>query len=159
MGRELIVVWAGRHRRDDWERLCASYRERIGRQMPLREVPVKARRGAGEGRRRVAAEAESMLAALPEPCWTVVLDREGTARSSGEVAEWLKRRLDGWPHPIAFLIGSDLGVDPSLKQAARERWSLGPLTLPHELARLVLYEQLYRSLSIAAGIKYHRQPL
>lgn len=159
MGRELIVVWAGRHRRDDWERLCASYRQRIGKQMTLREVPVKVRGGSGEGRRRMAAEGDAMLAALPEPCWTVAVDRKGTARGSVELADWLKGRLDTWPHPIAFLIGSDLGLAESVREAANERLSLGPLTLPHELARLVLYEQLYRALSIAAGIKYHRQPL
>ncbi len=155
----MIVVWAGRHRRDDWDRVSAPYRQRIRKQMALREVPVKARGGGAEGRRRMEAEAEAMLAALPEPCGTVALDRQGPGMSSTELAEWLKRRLDDWPHPIAFLIGSDLGLASSLKESARERLSLGPMTLPHQLARLVLYEQLYRGLSIASGIKYHRQPL
>jgi 23S rRNA (pseudouridine1915-N3)-methyltransferase len=60
---------------------------------------------------------------------------------------------------LVFLIGSDLGLAKSVLDQARERLSFGPLTLPHELARLVLLEQLYRGLAISAGIKYHRVPL
>jgi 23S rRNA (pseudouridine1915-N3)-methyltransferase len=158
LGRELIVAWAGRHRRDEWERLCGRYRERIGAQLPVRELLVRSVR-EGEGAARMESEAGALVAALPEPCWIVALDRRGRARSSEELARWLGRLLDRWPHPIAFLVGSDLGLGESALEAARERVSLGPLTLPHELARLVLYEQLYRSLSLRAGIKYHRQPL
>lgn len=159
MGRELIVVWAGRHRRDAWDRVCAPYRQRIRRQMPFRELPIKVRSEGREGRARVRAEAEALLGALPDPCWTVALDRRGRSRSSVDLAGWLERRLESWPHPVAFLIGSDLGLAPSVLESANERLSLGPITLPHELARLVIYEQLYRALSIRAGIKYHRQPL
>jgi 23S rRNA (pseudouridine1915-N3)-methyltransferase len=158
VGRELIVAWAGRHRRDEWERLCGRYRERIAPHLPVREVAVRAARG-GEGAARMEAEARALLAALPEPCWVVALARRGRARSSQELAKWLGRLLDRWPHPIAFLLGSDLGLGSVALDAARERLSLGPVTLPHEMARLVLYEQLYRSLSLRAGIKYHRQPL
>jgi 23S rRNA (pseudouridine1915-N3)-methyltransferase len=158
MGRELIVAWAGRHQRDDWERLCRRYRERIAAQLPIRELPVRVAR-AGEGAVRLEAEGGALLAALPEPSWVVALDRAGRARSSEELARWLGKLLDRWPHPIAFVVGSDLGLGKTALEAARERLSLGPLTLPHELARLVLYEQLYRSLSLRAGIKYHRQPL
>ncbi len=64
-----------------------------------------------------------------------------------------------WPHPVAFVIGSDLGLDLAVTRAARMVLSFGPMTLGHELARLVLYEQLYRSVSLARGIKYHRGPL
>ena len=71
----------------------------------------------------------------------------------------LKRLQTDWPHPIAFLLGSDLGLDDGVRAAAREQLSLGPLTLAHELARLVLYEQIYRGFCITAGIKYHRDPL
>ena len=108
---------------------------------------------------RAAAEGEALLKALPDPVWTVALDRRGRARSSPELAAWLGRTLDGWPHPIAFLVGSDLGLAPAVVAGARTRLSFGPLTLPHELARLVLFEQLYRALSIRSGIKYHREPL
>ncbi len=158
MGRELLVVWAGRHRRDAWEAVCAPYRERIRRQVTLREIPVRSRQmGGGSERRR--AEGQAMLAALPDPCWSVALDRRGEARDSEELARWLERLLAEWPHPLAFLIGSDLGLPGFVREQTRERLSFGPMTLPHELARLVLYEQLYRSLSIAAGIKYHRARL
>ena len=80
-------------------------------------------------------------------------------KSSEEIADWLSRLLAEWPHPLTFLLGSDLGLADPVRLGARQRLSFGPLTLPHELARLVLFEQLYRGLSIAAGIKYHRQPL
>lgn len=161
MARELIIAWAGRRRRDAWERLCADYRERIGRWAPIREVVVKARGGSGRGedRARRAAEGEALLAALPEPCWIVALDRRGETASTEELARRLERIRRDWPHPVAFAVGSDLGLDPAVLEAARWRLSLSALTFPHELARLLVYEQLYRVLSIEAGIDYHRGPL
>ncbi len=158
MARELLILWAGRHRRDVWESLCADYRERIERWMPVREVVVRAK-SAGDDRARLAAEGEALLAALPDPCWTVALDRRGRETSTEELARRMGKLRDEWPHPVAFVLGSDLGLDRSVLDAARWRLSLSKMTFPHELARLLLYEQIYRVLSIHAGIKYHRPPL
>jgi 23S rRNA (pseudouridine1915-N3)-methyltransferase len=157
MGREIVVLWAGRHQRDAWDALCGRYRQRIERFVPLRERAVKA--GAGAGPTRLAAEAAALRQALPPHAWSVALDRRARALSSPDLARWLSERSEAWPHPIVFLVGSDLGLDRDLVRECRTRLSFGPLTLPHELARLVLYEQLYRALSINAGIKYHRGPL
>lgn len=155
----MLIVWAGRHKRDRWDELCSSYRERIQRFGPVRDLPVRTR-DTGDGRERLRSEGEAIAAALPEPCWLVALDRRGEAVSSVELAGRLGKWRDQWPHPVAFALGSDLGLDEvSVLQPARWRWSLGPLTLPHELARLVVYEQLYRALCISAGINYHRVPL
>lgn len=158
MAREYLVCWAGRHRRDAWEGLCAGYRERIRHWMPVREVVVKAK-SAGEGAARRAAEGEALLAALPEPCWLVALDRRGRALSTEDLARRLGKLKREWPHPVAFAIGSDLGLDPAVLDRARLRLSLSALTFPHEIARLLVYEQLYRVLSIEAGIQYHRGPI
>ena len=158
MARELLVLWVGRHRRDEWEALCARYRERINTFASISDRPVRTSRG-GPDRVRLAAEGRNLLEVLPEPCWTIALDRRGRARSSRQLASHLGRLRDEWPHSVAFLIGSDLGLSSEVLGAAREQLSLGALTLPHELARLVLYEQIYRALSILGGIKYHREPL
>lgn len=158
MAREYLICWAGRHRRDAWERLCSGYRERIGRWMPVREVVVKAK-ATGEGLERRAAEGEALLAALPEPCWLVALDRRGRTLSTEELARRLGKLKQEWPHPVAFALGSDLGLDPRVLDSARLRLSLSALTFPHEIARLLLYEQLFRVLSMEAGIKYHRGPI
>lgn len=152
------MVWAGRPRRDEWQRLCDDYRRRLSHWTRVEEVVVKVR-GGGQGARRRAAEAEALRDALPERCWTVALDRRGKARDSEGLARWYRKLNETWPHPLAFLIGSDLGLAPELRAESRETVSFGPMTLPHQLARLVLYEQLYRALSIGAGIKYHRGPL
>ncbi len=98
-----------------------------------------------------------MAAQLPDPCWTVALDPRGKALGSEAFARELRRLEAEWPHPIAFLIGSDLGLDEELTAAARQRLSFGPMIFGHQLARLMLYEQIYRSVAIRRGIKYHRQ--
>ncbi|MDX1998133.1 MAG: 23S rRNA (pseudouridine(1915)-N(3))-methyltransferase RlmH [Thermoanaerobaculia bacterium] len=158
MSRELILVWAGRHQRDSWSSLVADYLERIRRWTPIREIVVKVR-DERDAATRLRTEAAALLGALPEPVYLVALDRRGEAVSSPELADRLTRVRDEWPHAVAFLLGSDLGLAPELLARARWKWSLGPLTLPHELARLVVAEQVYRALSIGAGIKYHRAPL
>ncbi len=154
--RELLIVWAGRHRRRAWDDLCSEYRRRIEHEMPLRDCWIKPR-ASGDDRARRRAEGRAMAAQLPDPCWTIVLDPRGKAMSSEALARELQRLHSEWPHPIAFLIGSDLGLDEELAATARKRLSFGPMVFGHELARLMLYEQIYRSIAIRRGIKYHRQ--
>lgn len=157
MGRELVILWAGRHQRASWEEICTEYRRRIARWTPVRDVPVKARAAADDPQRQ-RAEGQALLAALPQPAWTVALDSRGEMPDSDQLAERLSRLKGEWPHAVAFLIGSDLGLDCPVIGEARWVLSLGRLTLSHELARVVLYEQLYRALSIEAGMSYHREP-
>ncbi|HKH49064.1 MAG TPA: 23S rRNA (pseudouridine(1915)-N(3))-methyltransferase RlmH [Thermoanaerobaculia bacterium] len=157
MARELVIVWAGRHHRSGWEEICTDYRRRIVRWVPVRDVPVRARAAADDPQRQ-RAEGQALLAAVPDPVWIVALDSRGEMLDSGQLAERLARLRSEWPHPIAFVIGSDLGLDRAVLDAARWTFSLGRLTLSHELARAVLYEQLYRVLTIEAGMSYHREP-
>ena len=158
MSRELVILWAGRHRRDEWEKLCEPFKQRISRHIRIREVAVKPKVAHGELERQTA-EGEALLAAVPEGAWSIALDRQGKMRSSHDLAIWLQAQIEDWHGPLVFLVGSDLGLSKPVLAEARERWSFGPLTLPHELARLVLLEQLDRGLAINAGIKYHREPL
>jgi 23S rRNA (pseudouridine1915-N3)-methyltransferase len=138
--------------------LCRRDRRRIARFRPVRDLPVRVAARGGEPERQ-QAEGRALLAALPERRWTIALDRRGAPATSPQLAARLRKLNDEWPYAVVFLIGSDLGLPSAVLGSSRERLSLGPLTLPHELARLVLYEQLYRALSMAAGIKYHREPL
>jgi 23S rRNA (pseudouridine1915-N3)-methyltransferase len=158
VARELVVVWAGRHQRSNWEEICAAYRKRIARLAVVRDLPVRARAGADDPQ-RMKLEGTALLAALPPSAWTFALDSRGEALTSEQLADRLARLKAEWPHPVAFLIGSDLGLDRAVLESARAVLSLGPLTLSHELARVVLYEQLFRALSIEAGMSYHREPL
>lgn len=157
MSRRILILRAGRHQRKSWEELCGDYRGRIEHEIPIHDQLIKVRQG-GDDPRRLTAEGRAIQAALPDPCWSIALDPRGKVTSSEDLAARLRRLREEWPHPVAFLIGSDLGLAPDVLSRARERLSFGPMTFGHELARLVLYEQLYRALSIERGIKYHRQP-
>ena len=110
MSRDLVVAWAGRHRRDSWDLLCDRYRKRIQRYIRLQDKPIRVRK-VGEDRARLKDEGEALLAAVPDNSWIVALDRRGEMRSSKELATWLRRKIDDWPGEIVFLIGSDLGLD------------------------------------------------
>ena len=156
MGRELIVAWAGKHQREPWSALCSDLRRRIARFAPVREVVVRVRRT--EERARLEEEATALLDALPDPCRVVALVRTGRSLDSEGFARWLVRERAEWPHALAFLVGSDLGLGPQVLDRATLQLSFGPMTLTHEAARLVLYEQIYRAFAIAHGIKYHRAP-
>ena len=105
-------------------------------------------------RRRL--EARRLRAALPADCWTISLDSSGKMLDSLEFADLLGSLVEDWQHSVAFVLGSDVGLAPEILRDSRQVLSLGPMTLAHELARLVLYEQLYRAVAIRAGINYHR---
>ena len=157
MALEFRILWAGRNAPAEWERLCADYRGRIAAWHPIEERAVRARSAADDSSRR-RAEAEALAAAAPPGSWWVALDRRGRSLDSEGLAKEMGRWREEWTRPVAFFLGSDLGLAPDLVARCRLRLSLGPLTLPHALARLVLLEQLYRALSILEGIQYHRRP-
>ncbi|HKJ77698.1 MAG TPA: 23S rRNA (pseudouridine(1915)-N(3))-methyltransferase RlmH, partial [Gammaproteobacteria bacterium] len=96
-----------------------------------------------------------MLKAVPKGAYAVALDQTGKARST----ETLAGRLEGWlgaGRDIALLVGGPEGLAPACLQAAEEKWSLSPLTLPHPLVRVLVAEQLFRAWSILKGHPYHR---
>lgn len=157
MARETLILWVGRHDRQPWKGLCEDYAKRIARSQPIRLQRIRA--APGEGLQRLEREADLIERALPDPSWLVALDARGRATSSERFAAKLQKIRDQWPHPMVFVVGSDLGLSPRIVQRARWRLSLGPMELGHEIARLVLCEQLYRALAIQQGIQYHRAPL
>src|ERR1700761_8155997 len=103
--RELVVLWAGRHQRSNWEEICASYRKRIARLATVRDVPVRAR-AAPDDPQRMKAEGAALLAALPPSAWAFALDSRGETLSSEQFAARLARFQAGGPHPAALLTGS-----------------------------------------------------
>jgi 23S rRNA (pseudouridine1915-N3)-methyltransferase len=125
--------------------------------LPLELIELKPGiRGKGrDDARAIQDEGAAILAALPQDIHVVALDGRGRAWSSEELAGQLaKWRMTG--RDLAFLIGGPDGHAPDVLARADQRWSLGPLTLPHMLVRLVLAEQLYRATTIMAGHPYHR---
>lgn len=135
----------------------AEYVKRLSHDLPLQLVEI--RPGArGKGRddaRAMADEGAALLAALPRDAQVVALDGRGAAWSSEQLAGQLSKwRMAG--RDLAFLVGGPDGHAPEVLQRADQRWSLGPLTLPHMLVRLVVAEQLYRAVTIVNGHPYHR---
>lgn len=135
----------------------ADYRKRLAHLAPLdlHEITPGIRGPGRDAARARREEGERVLAALPRNAWVVALDGRGNAWRS----EQLATRLEHWRglgRPLAFLIGGPEGHAEAVLARTDERWSLGPLTLPHMLVRLLLAEQLYRAASLLAGHPYHR---
>lgn len=142
--------------RSFYREACDDYIARLGRYTTFREVEVREEGREPTMAARQTHEAARIEAKLPEPPTTLVaLTRHGAPWTSAELA----RELDRWllaARPVALMIGGSHGLAPRLLQAATARWSLGPLTLPHELARVVIVEQLYRAFTILRGEPYHK---
>jgi 23S rRNA (pseudouridine1915-N3)-methyltransferase len=148
------IAAVGRLRRGFYEQGCRHYLERLRTFAKTDVFEVKEGRGGGADQVR-QAEAAALLA-LAEGRM-VALDERGTRLRSQELARRLSALELAGQSTLTLLIGGAEGLDESLRERSAELWSLSPLTLPHELARLVLLEQLYRAETIRAGHPYHRE--
>lgn len=132
-----------------------DYLKRLRRYATVHEVEVKEASRAPTGAVQRKEEASRLRARLPEHGFIVALDREGTYLTSEALAHQLKRWRES-ARPVVFIIGGSTGLSDDLRGTAAFRWSLGPLTLPHELARIVVLEQVYRAFTILRGEPYHK---
>jgi 23S rRNA (pseudouridine1915-N3)-methyltransferase len=150
----LVVITVGKTRPpfvDDVE----HYGRLLGRQARLEQVELAE---AGTDRSRAGAaireEGAAILRRVPGGAYLCALDREGKALASDRLAELIaERRMSR--ADLAFVVGGPFGLDRAVLERADSRLSFGPLTLPHQLARVVLLEQLFRAHKILAGEPYH----
>jgi 23S rRNA (pseudouridine1915-N3)-methyltransferase len=111
---------------------------------------------AGTAALRKADEARRLISVATGADLVIALDERGRARTSAAFAEMIRSERDNGTRLVAFLVGGPDGHGEDALEAARERLSLGPMTLPHGLARIVLLEQVYRAVTIISGHPYHR---
>ena len=157
----LLIAAVGKLKQGPEREFCAQYlarAETLGRSLslsPLASIECPESK-AGSAVARKAAEAEALLAKVPPSHKVVALDRGGDALTSEDFAGFLGKLRDGGAPGVAFLIGGADGHGGQALETSDRVLSLGPMTLPHGLARVVLAEQLYRAMTILAGHPYHR---
>ena len=151
----IVLLWVGRQAPGAWEELAEEYRRRIARLAEFSELRLRPEEGrAGDRSRVVRRVAARVREYLKQGDTLIVLDERGRHVTSEQLAErFAVHRAVG---RVVLVVGSDLGIDEELRSEAKEVWALSRLTLPHLLARVVVLEQLFRALDMAAGGSYHR---
>ena len=158
---EITLIAMGKLKEKFYIAASEEYKKRLGGycrfnllelpEVRLPEDPSPAEIAAG-----LEKEADVILSKIPKNCWFCVLTPEGNVISSEKLADKIKDVKVSGKSSAYFLIGSSFGMAPKVKERADFRLSMGPMTFPHHLARIMVLEQLYRAEAIQAGSKYHK---
>lgn len=152
------LIQGGSHADAELAALADRYLGRIRHFFPIEVVDVPSERGR-QAQSDVAimrAQSARLLAAIPDRGYAVVLDERGQLLDSLKFAKWIERLTIDSPHGVNFVIGSDVGFDDSVRKRADTLLALSPMTLPHQFARVILLEQLYRACTLMRNIPYHK---
>lgn len=149
---QVRVFWIGKTRLPGMAALTEEYTKRLQRYCDFQGEELR------EGKRNVGefTAAEASLLKRSEGAHRIALDPAGQTWSSPELAAFLKKKRDGGNRAVAFYVGGAEGFSQSFREKADLLLSLSSMTLPHELARVVLLEQLYRAFTLLAGHPYPR---
>ena len=151
-------ITAGSHADAGLAEASERYLDRIKHFFPVEVTEVAPERGR-QGQSDVAimrAQSARLLAAIPDRGYTVVLDERGQLLDSLKFAKWIERLTIDSPHGVNFVVGGDVGFDESVRQRADKLLALSPMTLPHQFARVILLEQIYRACTLMRNIPYHK---
>src|SRR5256885_6930932 len=157
----IVIAAVGKLKRGAEQELAERYRERAeksGRGIGLRalEVIEIAESRARDAQRRMLEESIALANVIPKDAAMVLLDPRGEALDSNAFAKRLRGWNDSGRH-VAFVIGGPDGLAPTLSDEADLHLAFGALTWPHQLVRVMLLEQIYRSVTILSGHPYHRE--
>lgn len=138
----------------------AEYQKRLGAFCKLSIIEIEEYKlgqnpGVAEIDKALSAEGKNILAKLPKKAFVISLCIEGKMLSSTELAGKIEK-ISGEASCICFVIGGSHGLSGDVKSCANLKISMSPMTFPHQLARVMLLEQLYRAFSITGGLKYHK---
>jgi len=149
------LIWVGRTRNEHLRALVEDYMKRLGRFVRCEVTEIREAAG-GEAHICLEDEGKRIMASLASDALAVLLDMEGRQWSSPELATEVERWQGRAVKEVAFVVGGHYGVAPRVRTRADIRWSLSRLTLTHEMARVVLVEQLYRAYTIMRGLPYQK---
>lgn len=143
------------HARDGVE----EYAGRLKRYLPFEALELREEKGGKKSDTRTIREKESeqLLAKIPDGAFVVVLDEKGRSYSSEKLAELVERHMTGGTPEMTWVIGGAYGISEKLRQRADLVLSLSAMTFTHQMARLLLMEQLYRALTIIRNEPYHNR--
>jgi 23S rRNA (pseudouridine1915-N3)-methyltransferase len=155
---KIRVIQAGSHADKELGAVADRYLDRIRHFFPIEVTSVPAERGRQQSDDVAIMRAQSarLLATIPDRGTTVVLDERGETLDSLKFARWLERLTIHSPYGVTFVIGGDVGLDDTVRKRADKLLSLSPMTLPHQVARIVLLEQIYRACTLMRNISYHK---
>jgi 23S rRNA (pseudouridine1915-N3)-methyltransferase len=152
----LVVAVVGKARNPALGEAIRDYETRAARYWPLDVHEVREERASGSSINKVKEREGARLSErIPERAQTIACEQGGRALDSVQFADLLKRARDE-DRDLAFLIGGAFGLTPDVSTRATFKLALAPWTLPHEIARLVLVEQIYRAGTIVRGEPYHK---
>lgn len=151
-------IWIRSHAEPEFREAIERYQARIGHFFPVEVVDVSPERGRkGKDDATVLREETArLLAAIPEKGLTVVLDERGELIDSLKFSRWLERVTIDQPHGVSFVMGGDVGMGEQVRARGDKVLALSPMTLPHQLARVVLLEQVYRACTLIRNVPYHK---
>lgn len=155
------LICVGKLKETFYREACAEYEKRLKGycQLDIVELPeqrLPERPSQAQVDAALHKEAEVIRAKIPSGSRVIAMCIEGKELSSEELADQLANWMGSGTSQICVLIGGSCGLDQILKQSAQMRLSMSPMTFPHHLARVMVLEQLYRALNLAAGGKYHK---
>lgn len=153
----IVVIAVGTPKQPGLAAAIREYESRIARYFNFETVEVRPRNPpSGDTASIMEAESTTLLDRVPDGLEVIALDRRGVTWTSEELARYVQNLAVYAKPGAAFLIGGPSGLSESLRSRAARVLSLSSFTLPHELARLVLAEQLYRACTILRGEPYHK---
>ena len=160
--QKVTILCTGKLKEKFYLDAVAEYVKRLSRfcKLEIIELPEEKieEKNASDAvvKKALEKEGKAILSNVRKGAAIVAMCIEGRQISSDELAQFLADRANSGAGDVAFVIGSSHGLSDEVKKAAALRFSMGRITMPHQLARLVLTEQIYRACTINAGMKYHK---
>ena len=156
---KVIFLMPGKEPDEALDKLIKNYESRITHFIHYESKVLSVSRIIRSGDSQQIRQKESDLIRnefLPGD-FIVLLDERGLEMGSVEFSGWIRKKMNASPRRMVFVCGGAYGVDSMLMEMANEKISLGKMTLPHQLVRLVFSEQLYRAFTLLHGQKYHHE--
>ena len=157
----VTLLCVGKLKESYWREACAEYEKRLGAFCRFRLIEVGEERlpdnpSAAQITATIEAEGKRLMDQIPKGSAVVPLCIEGKEMDSPALASRIQKlAVEGVSH-ITFIIGGSWGLSDAIKNSAHLRLSMSPMTFPHQMARVMVLEQVYRAFQISTGGKYHK---